>query len=117
VALDEQRQIVGFASGGPVRDPRSALYKGELYAIYLLTRAQRSGLGRQLVVAVARHFVRRDINSMLVWVLADNPARHFYEALGGTYVRMKMEAVGDDMHKELAYGWKDISLFQTETNT
>jgi L-amino acid N-acyltransferase YncA len=109
VALDKHGQIVGFASGGPLRGKRSTVYKGELYAIYLLTAVQRSGLGSQLVTAVARHLLNQGMSSMLVWVLANNPARHFYEALGGKYVRMKMEAVGGDMQKELAYGWKDLA--------
>ena len=109
VAVDDTGQVVGFASGGPEREGK-AVYRGELYAIYLLANAQRKGFGRQLLLAVARHLYEQGISGMLVWVLAENPARHFYEAMGGRYVRMKMEAVGGDMLKELAYGWKDIGV-------
>lgn len=106
VALNSQGQIVGFASGGPEREGK-AVYRGELYAIYLLASAQRQGIGRQLLLATAHHLAQQGIPSMLVWVLAGNPAQHFYEAMGGKYIRMKMEAVGGEMRKELAYGWKN----------
>ncbi len=35
VAEDDTGQIIGFISGGPVRE-HDPVYKGELYAIYLL---------------------------------------------------------------------------------
>lgn len=108
VALDCDQHIVGFAYGGRERTG-SKVYRGELYAIYLLASAQRSGLGRQLLLAIARHLVQQGISSMLVWVLATNSARDFYQAMGGKYVRIKMEAIGGEMLKEQAYAWKDLS--------
>lgn len=45
---------------------------------------------------------------MLVWVLAENPFRRFYEALGGQYVRTEQFELGGAMLDEVAYGWRDI---------
>ncbi len=107
VAEDDAGQIVGFASGGPERE-HDPDYRGELYAIYLLQEMQRQGIGRRLVAAVAQRLVHQGMHSMLVWVAADNEFRHFYEALGGQYVRDKFEDFGGRSIRELAYGWRDI---------
>ena len=45
---------------------------------------------------------------MLVWVLAENPSRQFYEALGGQELGQQEITVGGATLVEVAYGWKDI---------
>lgn len=108
VAENEAGQIIGFASGGPERTEHPD-YNGELYAIYLLKKAQGQGVGRQLVKAVAERLLQQDFTSMLVWVLADNPSRKFYEALGGQAVAEKDIIVGGNTIPEVGYGWLDLS--------
>ena len=107
VAEDEEGRIVGFASGGPERtgDP---VYKGELYAIYVLAQCQRRGIGSRLVAAVLRRLVEQGIDSMLLWVLADNPSRGFYETLGARRIREKTAEVGGIEVIEVAYGWSSL---------
>jgi GNAT superfamily N-acetyltransferase len=107
VADDRLTGVVGFASGGPDRTGDLG-FSGELYCIYLLERAQRAGLGRRLVSAVAGRLLKLGHTSMLVWVLADNPSRRFYEALGATFVTEKMIELGGKALAEVAYGWKDL---------
>ena len=112
VAGDEAGKVVGFASGGPEREGHPD-YKGELYAIYIFAEYQRRGLGRQLTQAVARRLLNAGTSSMLVWVLAGNPGRAFYEALGGQYLSEKKITIGEKELVEVAYGWKDIrALYQ-----
>jgi GNAT superfamily N-acetyltransferase len=100
-------QVVGFASGGRERD-QDPIYTGELYAIYLVEEHQRQGLGRRLVEAVTRRLVELEHSSMLVWVLAPNPARGFYETLGGAFVRARDIEIGGAEFEEAGYGWLDI---------
>jgi L-amino acid N-acyltransferase YncA len=100
--------VVGFAAGGPAREG-PAPYDGELYAIYLLNTQQRRGLGRRLTLAVARQLLAAGHSAMLVWVLADNPSRGFYAALGGRQVGSKVVEIGGVELKELAYGWSDLA--------
>ena len=107
VAEDEAGNVVGFACGGPEREGHPD-YKGELYAIYLFAQSQHRGLGRQLTQAIARRLVNASISSMLVWVLAGNPGRAFYEALGGQYLFEKKITIGEKELVEVAYGWQDI---------
>jgi L-amino acid N-acyltransferase YncA len=114
VATDADAEIIGFASCGPCRDPEDAArFAGELYAIYLLQAAQGQGTGRDLVRAVAEWLAGQGMASMIVWVLTTNPARHFYAALGGQYVREKTEGQGSAMLHEVGYGWDDISLLRS----
>jgi len=108
VAQDDGDRVVGFASGGP-QNSGDAEYAGELYAIYLLASYQGQGIGRQLVMAVTRRLLQADLPSMLVWVLASNPSRSFYEALGGKELYEKPITIGGASLVEVAYGWPDLS--------
>ncbi len=108
VAQDATGRIVGFINGGPERE-NDPIYKSELYAIYLLEECQGRGLGRRLTQALAEGLLRDGMHAMLVWVLVDNPARHFYEALGGKELRTKPIEIGGVTLEEVAYGWRDIS--------
>jgi ribosomal protein S18 acetylase RimI-like enzyme len=116
VAEDESGQIVGFANGGIERagDP---VYQGELSAIYVLKNHQQKGIGRELVRAVVQKLGRMEISSMLVWVLADNPACRFYETLGGQKVHEKEIERGGAKLIEIAYGWTDIVNLQRHSAT
>ncbi len=106
VAEDEHGEVIGFASGGPERS-RDPVYTGELYAIYLLDASHGQGVGRRLMGAVANWLADKRLTALLVWVAADNPARRFYETLGGTRIRAKQETIGGTEIKEIAYGWAD----------
>jgi len=111
VAESSPGELVGFVSAGPEREG-DPIYKGELYAIYLLQQAQRQGLGQKLMKIVMRELVKRGFSAMLLWVLKDNlPARKFYKAAGGEFLREKPVEIGSQVLLEVAYGWKDIRPF------
>jgi ribosomal protein S18 acetylase RimI-like enzyme len=99
-------RVVAFASGGRERDGTPG-YRGELYTLYVDPACQRRGLGRRLTVKMAERLARAGVHSMLVWVLAQNPARRFYESLGGRWVQKKPISVGGVTVDEVAYGWPD----------
>jgi ribosomal protein S18 acetylase RimI-like enzyme len=105
VALDDGGEVVGFASGGPERtgDP---LHAGELYTIYLVAERQGRGLGRALLEAIRARLGDLGFAGMLIWVAADNqPARGFYERMGGRAVRAKRETFFGVEVEEIGYGW------------
>lgn len=107
LAEDEAGQAAGFTNGGPERE-NDPDYPGELYALYLLEQYQRRGLGRQLMALTARELIQRGANAMLLWVLADNPSRKFYERMGGQRLREKEITIGQTTLVEVAYGWPDL---------
>jgi L-amino acid N-acyltransferase YncA len=98
-------RIVGFASGGPRREEQYPEYEGELFAAYLLREHQRKGLGRRLIGAVAQGLAAKGRHSMLAWVLAENPSRPFYEAMGGKLLGTQEIEIGGATLEEVAYGW------------
>jgi len=108
VAVDEAGTIVGFVNGGPEREG-DPVYQAELYAIYVLQEAQQHGLGRRLVKELTRILAERHFASMMLWVLASNPACRFYEALGGQVIKQRQDQIGGSSYDELAYGWQDLS--------
>lgn len=113
LVAEVEGQIVGWAVGGPNREP-DLDYAGELYAIYLLPGYQRSGIGLGLTVAVARWLTDAGMESMAVWVLAKNhQARRFYEALGASYCQEREVEIGGADLAEVAYGWSDLSRLET----
>lgn len=104
-------QIVGFANYGFVRES-DPLHQGELFAIYVLQSVHKRGVGGMLVSAIAQGLLDLGVSSMLVWVLRENPARGFYERLGGRYLREKMIEIGGRELPEIAYGWQDVKILQ-----
>lgn len=109
VAEDDGGTVIGFVSGGPERSGHP-VYTGELYAIYLLASHQRQGIGRQLLSTLVSRLLQDGMTALLLWVLADNPSRRFYERLGGLPVSDKVVTIGGVPLIEVAYGWRDARL-------
>jgi ribosomal protein S18 acetylase RimI-like enzyme len=111
VAENDKGLIVGAAMGGPERSDHP-LYTGEIYFLYLLPAYHRQGIGRLLVIRVVERLVEQGMSSLLIRVLKVNdPARRFYEALGGHLVPDVEEQLeeGGAVLVQLAYGWRDVS--------
>ncbi len=100
-------ELVGFAGGGAIREPFDT-YDSELYTLYLLKEMQGRGLGKALLGAVARALVQKNYKSMLVWVLEQNPAVHFYEKAGAQHLMSKQIEIGGVQLPEFALGWPDL---------
>ncbi|AZN41142.1 GNAT family N-acetyltransferase [Paenibacillus albus] len=107
VAVADNGRIVGFANGGGCREPERG-YDGELYAIYLLQRYQRAGIGKQLFQQVMDALRNAAYSSMMLWVLADNPSLTFYLAQGGQIMDQQLIRIGDEELPELLIGWNAI---------
>lgn len=108
VALNQAGEVVGFASAGAERSGDYPGYDAELYAIYILEEYQGQGLGRRLMTQTIDSLIDKGFKSMLVIVLAENEARHFYEALGGEGIGEGSLQIGSRNHAELIYAWKSL---------
>jgi L-amino acid N-acyltransferase YncA len=108
-------EIVGFANGGPRRGEQLS-QAAEVYAIYVLRRAQRKGIGCQLMALLARDLELRGWRSLCLWVARDNhSARRFYEQLGAECVAQRVEQRKEYTLAEVAYAWSDLSLLRPPT--
>lgn len=106
VAESDQGNIIGFANGGREREG-SPIYTGEVFAIYLLEEFQRRGIGSQLMMVLVSRLIQGGLTSLLVWVLEENPARRFYERLGGKLGSQKVLNIGGANLTIVSYGWLD----------
>ena len=109
VAEAENGAVIGFAGGGPAR-ARGFAYDAEIYTLYVDGDHQEGGVGRRLFSGLALDLARGLGPSLIVWVLAGNPARYFYEALGGRNVGRRAGSLGGAAIEELAFGWPDAAV-------
>jgi ribosomal protein S18 acetylase RimI-like enzyme len=101
-------EIIGFGSCGPARSTPLP-HAGEVYTLYVTPEHQDLGIGRDLLNRLFDALVERGFNSAMVWVLADNPARFFYEAMGGRRIAERDETLWKTVLHQAAYGWTDLS--------
>ena len=128
---DLDGEVVGFISGGPIREPVET-YDAELYAIYLLQHAQKRGIGTALLRELAGSLSSQGFKSMIVWVLEENPAKDFYvkskaqlvsspvsaggPALVSAAVSAKDIQIGGVTLSEVAYGWPNLEAIRSPRN-
>jgi ribosomal protein S18 acetylase RimI-like enzyme len=113
VADDEAMGVVGFGSCGPVRETPEGLdgtetRVGEVYTLYVEPDFQNQGLGRRLLDAMFRQLQADGCDAAVLWMLADNPTRFFYEGLGGTVVGRRVDRMAGTEVDEVAYAWRDL---------
>lgn len=108
VVAEDDADVVGFASGNMLEEPRRGL-DAELSAAYVRRDRQRAGAGRRLVGTVARAQRAHGATGLIVWVIAGNKrGRAFYEKLGATLlVEQPFEWDGMPL-VEAGYGFADI---------
>lgn len=98
-------QVVGFASGGKNRDSRS-LYLGELYAMYMLKKFHKKGIGKKLFEHIKSQLTADGMIPFTTFVLADNPTLGFYTHMGAEVLGEHLEDFDGCKLKELQLGWK-----------
>ena len=105
LAAEGRDGLVGYCAGHSRADGTLV----EVSTLYLLRGAQKCGLGRQLLGAMARVFRDRGATSVILWVLNGNTAaRGFYEHLGGQAVAERTAPGWGGGLRETAYSWTDI---------
>ena len=111
VAESDSGEIVGYALGRAQGD-QDTDYGSELVALHVRLPHQRQGIGGRLIAAVAERLKQQGCRSLTLWVLDKNPARSFYERLGGRRFGEKPWVNNDEFGldiQEIAYGWPDIT--------
>ncbi len=109
VAEIDDDTIVGFASCGPAGPEAMPDYDGEIHTLYVLPDWQEQGIGRALLCGCLRVLGAAEIAAAYLWVLADNPSRFFYQAMGGKRIGERDERLWGTTVHEVAYGWPDLS--------
>ena len=108
VAEDAVGGVVGFASCGRAR-ALGGTHGGEIFTLYVLSDHQGRGHGRRLLWGSLSHLRACGFDSALVWVLAENPSRFFYQAMGAARMAERIEPLWGTKLPELAFGWSDLA--------
>lgn len=104
--------IIGFGSSGAARSSLLP-HAGEVFTLYVAPDQQERGIGRALLFRLFGGLVDRGLDSAIVWVLSQNPARFFYEAMGGRRIAAKQERLWNTTLAQTAYGWDDLRLLRS----
>ena len=84
-------------------------FDGEVAALHIRQEFQRRGIGKQLMTEAARWIYNQGGKSLFLTVLAGNPARRFYEKLGGKLQpEINRFKIDDFEAVEAIYGWENI---------
>jgi GNAT superfamily N-acetyltransferase len=103
VATDvRSKQVIGFANGGPNREPEYQ-YPGELYALYVLQAYQGRGIGSRLFRSLGNELLQLSLSPMLIWVLVNNPNRDFYRRAGGREIVTRPATLGSMTVDEVGF--------------
>jgi ribosomal protein S18 acetylase RimI-like enzyme len=115
VADDQDMGVVGFGSCGPARDLPEGLdgrevRVGEVFTLYVEPDFQNQGLGRRLLDALFRQLKADRCDTAVLWMVAANPTRFFYEGLGGEIVGERIDTLSGVDVEEVAYAWRSLDV-------
>ena len=83
---------------------------GEIYNLHVAPAFQSQGIGCYLVYRVSQVFQQRNWNTMMVWALAENSSRRFYEKLGGHIIARDIDEYRGFVAPVIAYGWDELPI-------
>ncbi len=107
VAEADRERIVAVGSAGPARGAGEDT--GEVYTLYVDPDWQGRDVGRSLLASLFRALVAEGRTRAIIWVLAANPSRFFYEAVGGVRTIERIEKLWGTELPEIGYCWEDLA--------
>lgn len=116
VAESDDGELWGFGSCGPSRESLLP-HAGEIYTLYIRPEHQEQGLGRDLLLALHDNLSNRGFRGALAWVLAGNPARFFYQAMGAKPIAEKIERIWNTDLSQTAYAWRELRALERRQGT
>lgn len=116
VAECPQHGVVGMTSFGPAQD-KAVGYDGEVYTLYVAPDFFEIGIGTLLLRAAFGALRTSGFTSCVIWAHARNPARYFYEAMGGRLVAERSRRMVGTAVPEAAFGWKKLALAERKTDS
>ncbi len=110
IAVDDDENLVGIIYGLPA-DEGASEDVADIAALYVHPQMQGKGVGRQLLKAAADRLSEFGFTKLNIAVLTTNePARGFYEAMGGTDVGERLFDEDGHLLSERVYAWPDLRV-------
>jgi GNAT superfamily N-acetyltransferase len=109
VAEDDKGKTLGMASMGRARDSGLG-YDAEVYTLYVDPLMTGRGVGRALLAGAFAALSERGHARCVIWAHAGNPARFFYQAMGGKLIAERTTSMMGVPVPEIAFGWTKLAL-------
>lgn len=106
VACDDNGELTGFACAWLI-DRAQYGFDSYLATLYLRPDVKRRGIGRALLIAIAKELAAAGARTMVLRTLRLNTAREFYERLGARLVPEGM-ALHSDEFDDVVYAFDDL---------
>jgi GNAT superfamily N-acetyltransferase len=116
VAEADNGTILGMSSMGRARDAGLG-YDAEIYTLYVDPPMTGRGVGRALLAGAFQALVERGHARCVIWAHAQNPARFFYEAMGGKLIAERTATMMGVAVPEAAFGWPKLALAEASRNS
>jgi GNAT superfamily N-acetyltransferase len=116
VAEDDKGTVIGMTSLGRARDPGLG-YDAEIYTLYVHPIVTGRGFGRALLSGAFAALAERGHNRCVIWAHARNPARFFYEAMGGKLIAERTTSMAGAPVPEVAFGWPKLALAEASRHS
>lgn len=94
--MEDQGGPVGYVGVGPERGSLAG-HPGEVFMLYVEPGQHGRGFGKKLLCRGLSDLAGRGLLPAVVWVLHDNPARSFYEHMGGQYLTRQDIEIGQPL--------------------
>jgi GNAT superfamily N-acetyltransferase len=105
-------KILGMTSMGRARDSGLG-YDAEIYTLYVDPMMTGLGVGRKLLAGGFAALSNRGHARCVIWAHAKNPARFFYEAMGGKLIAERTTSMVGIGVPEVAFGWPKLALAES----
>jgi ribosomal protein S18 acetylase RimI-like enzyme len=100
----------GFSCAGEAKPATHGL-TGQLFALYLVQKAHRQGIGQALTRTALNYLQSAGHTGVRVEMMKDNwPAIRFYERMGATFRAEEQFEMSGVALTELVYGWDDSKV-------
>jgi GNAT superfamily N-acetyltransferase len=116
VAEDDKGTIFGMTSLGRARDAGLG-YDAEIYTLYVDPVLTGRGIGRALLSGAFIALAERGYTRCVIWAHAKNPARFFYEAMGGKLIAERTTSMMGSPVPEVALGWPKLALAEASRSS
>lgn len=110
LVAEDDDGLVGLVCGGAAEGGAADGTTCEIGALYVHPGHLGHGIGRALLRAAAQHLADLGYHELHIGVLsANNPARDFYEAMGGREIGQGLDDEEGHLLPLTIYGWADVT--------
>ncbi|GAB0175277.1 MAG: GNAT family N-acetyltransferase [Candidatus Altimarinota bacterium] len=102
---EKNNTIIGFIALEKLKKEIHG-HDGLISSLYILEQYQRMNIGNRLFKEAMEYLKILQCKKILVWVLKENPSKHFYEKMGGVFLIEEEMKIGINKYIECAYSWR-----------